>query len=103
MRAAVAGPGATAWTLNVPGIAVAGKTGTSEFFIDKNDDGLPDRDREGNLPTHAWFTAFAPYENPDIALVVFVFGGGEGSAMAVPIASDILNHYFGQDRGESSP
>lgn len=103
MRAAVAGPGATAWTLNVPGIAVAGKTGTSEFFIDKNDDGLPDRDREGNLPTHAWFTAFAPYENPEIALVVFVFGGGEGSAMAVPIASDILNHYFGQDTGESSP
>jgi penicillin-binding protein 2 len=103
MRAAVAGPGATAWTLNVPRVAIAGKTGTAEFFVDKNKDGLPDRDREGHLPTHAWFTAFAPYENPEIALVVFVYGGGEGSAMAVPIASDILNHYFGQDRGESSP
>ena len=95
MRAAVAGPGATAWAINVPGVAVAGKTGTAEFFIDRNQDGLPDRDNKGHLPTHAWFLAFAPYENPQIALVVFVFGGGEGSAAAVPIANDILNYYFG--------
>jgi penicillin-binding protein 2 len=103
MRAAVAGAGATAWAINVPGVAVAGKTGTAEFFIDRNKDGIPDRDREGNLPTHAWFTAFAPYENPEIALVVFVFGGGEGSGVAVPIANDILNYYFGRDKGESTP
>lgn len=103
MRAAVAGPGATAWAVNVPGIAVAGKTGTAEFFIDRNKDGIPDRDREGNLPTHAWFTAFAPYENPEIALIVFVFGGGEGSATAVPIADEILNFYFSQDRGAATP
>jgi penicillin-binding protein 2 len=82
---------------------VAGKTGTAEFFIDRNKDGLPDRDREGNLPTHSWFTAFAPYNNPEIALVVFVFGGGEGSAVAVPIASDILNHYFGLNSGTDTP
>ncbi len=94
MRAAVAGPGATAWAINVPGVAVAGKTGTAEFFVDRNKDGLPDRDREGHLPTHAWFVAFAPYENPEIALVVFVYGGGEGSAAAVPVANEILNYYF---------
>jgi penicillin-binding protein 2 len=99
MHAAVAGAGATAWAIDVPGVAVAGKTGTAEFFMDRNKDGFPDRDRQGNLPTHAWFTAFAPYENPEIALVVFVFGGGEGSATAVPIANDILNYYFTQDRG----
>ncbi|MGD8462820.1 MAG: penicillin-binding protein 2 [Anaerolineae bacterium] len=103
MRAVVAGAGATAWALNVPGVAVAGKTGTAEFFIDRNKDGLPDRDREGNLPIHSWFTAFAPYNNPEIALVVFVFGGGEGSAVAVPIASDILNHYFGLSSGTETP
>jgi penicillin-binding protein 2 len=103
MRAVVAGSGATAWAVNVPGVAVAGKTGTAEFFIDRNKDGIPDRDRNGNLPTHAWFTAFAPFENPEIALIVFVFGGGEGSAVAVPIANDILNYYFGQDRGVDSP
>jgi penicillin-binding protein 2 len=100
MRAAVDGPGATAWAVNVPGVAVAGKTGTAEFFQDRNKDGIPDRDREGNLPTHAWFTAFAPYDNPEIALIVFIFGGGEGSAAAVPVASDILNYYFSRDRAE---
>jgi penicillin-binding protein 2 len=103
MRGAVAGPGGTAHSISVPGIAVAGKTGTAEYFIDRNKDGIPDRDREGNLPTHAWFTSFAPYQNPEIALLVFVFGGGEGSATAVPIANEILNYYFSRDRGEPSP
>lgn len=103
MRAVVAGSGATAWAINVPGIPVAGKTGTAEFFVDRNKNGIPDRDREGNLPTHAWFVAFAPYENPEIALVVFVYGGGEGSAIAVPIANDILNYYFSRDREEDLP
>lgn len=103
MRSAVAGAGATAWAVDVPGIAVAGKTGTAEYFVDRNKDGLPDRDREGNLPTHAWFVAFAPYEEPEIAVVVFVFGGGEGSAAAVPVATDILNYYFYGDLGESTP
>jgi penicillin-binding protein 2 len=103
MRSAVAGPGATAWALDVPGVAVAGKTGTAEYFIDRNKDGIPDRDREGNLPTHAWFTAYAPYKNPEIVVTVFVFGGGEGSATAVPIAGEILNYYFSQDREPVSP
>jgi penicillin-binding protein 2 len=103
MRSAVAGPGATATGINVPGVAIAGKTGTAEYFVDRNKDGIPDRDREGNLPTHAWFTAFAPYDDPEIALVVFIYGGGEGSAMAVPVANEILNFYFSQVHRESSP
>jgi penicillin-binding protein 2 len=103
MRAAVAGPGGTAWAMNVPGVAVAGKTGTAEFFEDRNKDGIPDRDKEGHLPTHAWFTAFAPYENPEIALVVFIYGGGEGSASALPVAREILTYYFGRDIDEVVP
>jgi penicillin-binding protein 2 len=103
MRAAVAGSGATAWAIDVPGVAVAGKTGTAEFFVDRNKDGIPDRDREGNLPTHAWFTAFAPYQNPEIALVVFISGGGEGSAAAIPVANEVLNYYFSRDKGENPP
>ncbi len=66
--------------------AVAGKTGTAEF--------PGRRDSEGNLPTHAWFTAFAPYQDPQIAVVAFVYSGGEGSAVAVPIARQILQAYF---------
>lgn len=103
MRGAVAEPGGTAHSIYVPGISVAGKTGTAEFFIDRNKDGISDRDREGNLPTHAWFTSFAPYQSPEIALLVFVFGGGEGSATAVPIANEILNYYFSRDRAEPLP
>ena len=85
--------GAVAWgtarRVDLPEVAVAGKTGTAEFF--------GPRDEEGYLPTHAWFTAFAPYEDPEIALVVFVAGGGEGSTTAVPIAAQILRYYFSQD------
>ncbi|MBN1135892.1 MAG: penicillin-binding protein 2 [Anaerolineae bacterium] len=94
MRAAVVS-GGTATAAALPTVAVAGKTGTAEFFIDRNNDRLPDRDREGNLPTHAWFVGFAPYDHPQIAIVVFVFGGGEGSTVAAPIAGDILGYYFG--------
>ncbi len=76
----------TAWRTNWPDIAVAGKTGTAEFY--------GPRDAKGNLPTHAWFTAFAPYDNPKIALVVFLQGGGEGSEAAVPVAAKIIRYYF---------
>jgi len=100
MRAVVSGAGATAYAMNVPGVTVAGKTGTAEFFEDRNKDGLPDRDKEGHLPTHAWFTAFAPYEDPEIAVVVFLWGGGEGSGTAVPVARDILRYYFNRDLDE---
>lgn len=75
----------TAWRANLADIQVAGKTGTAEFFGPKV---------RGHLPTHAWFTAYAPYDNPEIALVVFVYGGGEGSEVAAPIAADILRAYF---------
>ena len=71
----------------LPEVAVAGKTGTAEF--------PGPRDAKGNLPTHAWFTAFAPYEDPEIAVVVFLYGGGEGSKTAVPVAAEILRYYFG--------
>ena len=77
----------TAWLANIPGLAVAGKTGTAEYS------GM--LDDEGNLPTHAWFVAFAPYEDPELAIVVLIEGGGEGSAAAVPVAAQILRYYFG--------
>jgi len=83
-------------------VAVAGKTGTAEFFVDRDQDGWPDRDAQGHLPTHAWFTAFAPYEEPEIVLVVLVEGGGEGSAVAVPVAAEILRAYFGLQEGRAA-
>jgi penicillin-binding protein 2 len=86
---------ATVWG-SAPGayldtVRVAGKTGTAEFY----DPNIPP-DKQGNLPTHAWFTAFAPVQAPEIALVVFVYNGGEGTTTAVPIATEIMRYYFGE-------
>ncbi len=103
MWAAVNGPRNTASGAQLAEITVAGKTGTAEFceIVEKEDN--PEekdcrRDDEDNLPTHAWFVAYAPYEDPEIAIVTFVYDGGEGSAAAVPIARDILDAYFHEIR-----
>jgi len=61
-------------------VAVAGKTGTAQF---------------GNQgKTHAWYSVYAPYDNPTIAMIVLVEGGGEGNATALPVARDVLQWYF---------
>jgi len=54
------------------------------------------------VTSHAWFTAYAPARNPEIAVVVFVYGGGEGSAVALPIAGDVLRYYFGLETREKT-
>jgi penicillin-binding protein 2 len=65
--------------LNTLAISSAGKTGTSQF--------------DGSDPkkTHAWFTAYAPYEDPQIAITVLVEAGGEGSSVSVPIVKAVLD------------
>jgi penicillin-binding protein 2 len=92
----------TAWLLRMPEVAVAGKTGSAEYAA-FDDDGNLIMDEHGYLPTHAWFTCFAPYENPEIVLAVFLEGGGEGSQTAVPVASRILRHYFGLSAPAANP
>jgi penicillin-binding protein 2 len=75
----------TAVRANLADVTVAAKTGTAEYYGPKVN---------GHWPTHAWFTAFAPYENPQIVVTVFIAGGGEGSEVAGPAAADILRAYF---------
>jgi penicillin-binding protein 2 len=60
-------------------IGVCGKTGTAQ---------------DGTRPTHAWFAAYAPMDDPEIAVVVVAENGGEGSGTAAPIVRDILRYYF---------
>jgi penicillin-binding protein 2 len=81
----------------IEGVPLAGKTGTAEFceLVEvKPDEFDCRRDDEDNLPTHAWFVAFGPFENPEIAVLVFIYDGGEGSAAALPVARTILDAYF---------
>ena len=91
MRQAVLNGTLTAEFENV-NISVAGKTGTAEY-CDKyaNDKNLC---IPGNWPTHAWTTAYAPYEDPEIAVVAFVYNGGEGATVAGPIVRQLLEAYF---------
>ena len=88
LRAAVE-RGTAQWLQVGSGLKVAAKTGTAEFF-----DARFPADEKGNLPTHAWFTAFAPYDDPEIAVVTFVYNGGEGAVGAMPVVAEILNYYF---------
>ena len=65
----------------ISGISVAGKTGTAE--------------NENKQKNHAWFVAFAPAENPEIAVaVVLEYSGGTGGSLAAPIARDIMKKYL---------
>ena len=73
-------------------IAVAGKTGTAEYCDDVARS--QDRCKFGLWPTHAWTVAFAPYDDPEIAIVAFVYNGGEGGVVAAPIVRQIMDAYF---------
>jgi penicillin-binding protein 2 len=70
----------TAKILSSVAVPVAGKTGTAEV--------------NAGGDTQAWFTCFAPYDNPQIAVTVLLEKGGEGSEYAVPVAKRILDYYF---------
>ncbi len=73
-------------------IVAAGKTGTAEY-CDKYA-AAKNICTYGNWPTHAWTIGFAPYDNPEIAVVAFVYNGGEGSSVAGPMIRQVLESYF---------
>ena len=73
---------------------IAGKTGTAEYCDDwANREGLC---VPGNWPAHAWFVGYAPYDDPEIAVVAFIYNGSEGSAVSAPIVRRVIDFYFEQ-------
>ncbi len=82
-------------------IAVAGKTGTAEYCDDIAR--AANRCRFGEWPTHSWTVAYAPYDDPEIAVVAFAYNGGEGASVAGPMVRLALEAYFCLKTLDSNP
>jgi len=78
--------GTASW-VNIKGIDISGKTGTVENSIRVNG-------KKVQLEDHSILVAFAPKENPKIALAVFIENGGYGSTIAAPITSLMIEKYL---------
>jgi penicillin-binding protein 2 len=77
--------------LNYP-IAIAGKTGTAEYCDDvANAKGLC---KPGEWPAHGWTVVYAPYDDPEIAVLAFFYNAGEGGRVAAPTVKSVLDAYF---------
>ncbi len=90
MYLVVNGAGGTGATARIPGIAIAGKTGTAQNPHGKD---------------HAWFIGFAPFENPKIAVCVLVENAGFGATHAAPLAGKLTERFLREEseRLKTSP
>ena len=94
MEEVVQGKHGTARKVAIDGLTIAGKTGTAQVvkiaqYRFLKDDEIPYKYRD-----HAWFTCYAPAEDPEIAVTVLVEHGLHGGSGAGPIARAVLNQYF---------
>ena len=77
--------GGTGVNSRIPGIEIAGKTGTAQSVA--HSDSAKGQD-------HAWFASFAPVDDPQVVVVVLVERGGKGGQVAAPIAKQIYQAIF---------
>jgi penicillin-binding protein 2 len=89
-------PGGTAYPFLVKPIRYkfAGKTGTAQVFTIKQTENTRAKITDERKRDHAWFIAFAPADDPKIAIAVLVENGGFGGAAAAPIAEKVLDAYL---------
>jgi penicillin-binding protein 2 len=85
--------GGTGSAARVTGFDVAGKTGTAQVV------GRAAYGSSAAYEDHAWFVGFAPYDNPEIAVGVFVENGGHGGSAAGPVAQAVFQAWFDKTRG----
>lgn len=73
-------------------IPTAGKTGTAEYC----DNVAQEKDlcKPGRWPAHAWYVGYAPYNDPEIVVVAFVYNGTEGAILAAPVVRKVIEAYF---------
>lgn len=90
------GENGTAWYYigrDIP-YRMAGKSGTAQVVGIEQGEEYDEEELEERQRKHAWFIAFAPVEDPKIALAVLVENGGGGSAVAAPVARQIIDNYL---------
>ena len=98
MRDVVMTDAGTGKKARVPGIEVAGKTGTAQAVEMGTSGGTTHSPQQAR--DHAWFIAFAPVDHPEMAISVVVEHAGEhGGTVAAPIAGQIFQHYFTRNQG----
>ena len=77
------------------GYRMAGKSGTAQVVEIRQGEEYDEEDLSEFRRKHAWFMAFAPVEDPQIALAVLVENGGGGSSVAAPVAKEVIDAYLG--------
>ncbi|OOF46483.1 penicillin-binding protein 2 [Rodentibacter trehalosifermentans] len=75
---------------------VAGKSGTAQVFSLKENQKYNAAGLKKELHDHAWFTAYAPYENPQIVVAIILENAGGGSSNAAPVVRKIMDYYLNQ-------
>lgn len=86
--------GGTGGAARVPGIDICGKTGTQQVISKENPNYKKLVNKVKRLKPHSWFVSFAPRENPQYAMVIFVENGGDAGSVAAPLASTIYKRLF---------
>jgi penicillin-binding protein 2 len=79
---------------------MAGKSGTVQVFSLSQDEEYDEEEIDERLRDHALFIAFAPLDNPSIAVAVVVENGASGSRVAAPIARALMDHHLGVGNDE---
>jgi penicillin-binding protein 2 len=104
MLGAVYGPGGTAYAVGVGSkYKIAGKTGTAQVIAIKQNEKYHAKDVAERNRDHAWFIAYAPADDPKIAISVLVENGGFGATAAAPIARKVLDAYLLEGETPAEP
>jgi penicillin-binding protein 2 len=89
----VVNEGGTGAAARVPGLDICGKTGTQQI-ISKENPNYRQLVKQELFKPHSWFVSFAPKDNPEIAMVIFVEHGGDAGSVAAPMAAKIYKKIF---------
>ncbi len=96
MKEVVQGKRGTARKVRIKGMTIAGKTGTAQVVRLKQYKHLKEEDIPYKYRDHAWFTCYAPADDPEIAVTVLVEHGLHGGSSAGPVARAIMAEYFAE-------